>query len=69
MLCKRCHSPRLVRFLDGLGNRRVFCRSCHESMLIEAVQLSQTKLNEFAEYYRGRGWFNERNSFVGSMSS
>jgi hypothetical protein len=60
MQCEKCHSPRTIRFLDGFGNKRIFCRSCHETILIEAVVLSQKKLNEFAEYYRGRGWYNER---------
>jgi hypothetical protein len=48
-----------VRFLDGFGNRRMFCRSCHESMIVEVIELSQRKLNEFADYYKGRGWFSE----------
>jgi hypothetical protein len=33
MRCIRCHSPRIIRFLDGFGNWRVFCRTCEESVL------------------------------------
>lgn len=67
MICNKCHSQRLVRFLDGFGNRRVFCRSCHETMLLESIEIPQKKLSEFADYYRGKGWFDERNKFSGSL--
>ncbi|MBU5688089.1 MAG: hypothetical protein KQA41_02960 [Candidatus Aenigmarchaeota archaeon] len=66
MKCTRCHSQRVVTFLDFFGNRRAFCRSCHESILLEEVQLTQKKLSEFAEYYRG-GWFG-KHDIVGKLS-
>ena len=28
MECVTCKSPRVERFLDAYGDRRVFCRSC-----------------------------------------
>jgi hypothetical protein len=39
--------------MDFFGNRRAFCKSCHESMLLEEVQLTQKKLLEFIDYHRG----------------
>ncbi|MFH8080682.1 MAG: hypothetical protein QXO84_02265 [Candidatus Aenigmatarchaeota archaeon] len=66
MKCTRCHSPRIVTFIDFFGNKRAFCRSCHESMLLHKVIVTQKKIAEFAEYYRG-GWFEEFN-VSGKMS-
>ena len=34
MQCAKCHSPRIIRFIDGFGEWRIFCRSCQESFLI-----------------------------------
>jgi len=50
----KCHSPRIVRFVDGFGDCRIFCRSCQESFLIDEVNnLRDTKkLSEFV-YYGG----------------
>lgn len=47
MHCHRCDSPRIIKFLDGFGSKRVFCKSCHESFLLEEVMMAQKKLIEF----------------------
>ena len=49
MQCHKCDSPRIIRFLDGFGNRRVFCKGCHESFLIEEIMTAQKKLIEFGQ--------------------
>lgn len=28
MECVTCRSPRVSKFMDGFGKRRIFCRSC-----------------------------------------
>lgn len=66
MECKRCHSHSVVLFLDFFGNKRAFCHECDFSMLIQQNQLTQKKLSEFAEYYRG-GLFG-RNEVSGKLS-
>jgi len=33
MQCVRCKSHRLMKFVDGHGQNRVFCRSCGSSFL------------------------------------
>ncbi len=56
MQCHRCASPRIIKFLDGFGNKRVFCKGCHESFLLQEVIIAQKKLAEFGqggEYYAG----------------
>jgi len=37
MRCIRCGSPRIIRFLDGMGERRIYCKDCRGSYLEEAV--------------------------------
>ncbi|MCD6226682.1 MAG: hypothetical protein J7J93_02720 [Candidatus Aenigmarchaeota archaeon] len=50
MECQRCHSHRLIRFIDGFGNRRIFCRDCYASILESNIlQGFQTKLPEFGQ--------------------
>ena len=53
MRCEKCHSPRLIRFLDGFGQWRIFCRSCQESVLIAEFNEEKKikKLWEFADYH------------------
>lgn len=53
MHCIKCHSPRLIRFLDGFGKWRIFCRTCLESIpLIEFNELKDVKkLSEFTGYH------------------
>ncbi len=57
MQCYKCNSPRLIKFLDGFGNKRVFCKSCNESVLAEQISLAQRKLTELNIY---GGWNNGR---------
>jgi len=37
MRCIRCHSRRVIRFIDGFGQLRFFCRECQESFTITDV--------------------------------
>jgi hypothetical protein len=56
MKCMRCKSERVMKFIDGFGVRRIFCRDCWlsvpENILIKFN--SQKNLNEFKtnSYYR-----------------
>lgn len=50
MRCTRCHSPRLIKFIDGFGHKRVFCRDCGGSFLDNFESLiPQTNLLRFGE--------------------
>jgi len=53
MRCTRCHSPRIIKFLDGFGDWRVFCRTCQESILeVDYYNLTEIKkLSEFSKYH------------------
>jgi len=43
----KCGSLRMVKFVDGFGKRRIFCRGCWGSF-IDLNQLNgQTKLKDF----------------------
>ena len=33
MRCMLCNSHRLMNFIDGFGDKRIFCRSCGRSYL------------------------------------
>jgi len=37
MRCIRCGSRRIIKFIDGLGEKRIFCRNCGGSYLEESV--------------------------------
>jgi len=56
MRCSKCHSSRIIRFLDGFGEWRIFCRTCQESIpLIEFDGIkNMKKLSEFSDYYNIR---------------
>lgn len=45
-----CHSPRVMRFIDGFGERRVFCKTCGRSFLENSLIdfRQQTRLPEFS---------------------
>ncbi len=49
MMCIACSSPRIMHFIDGFGDKRVFCRTCGRSFLEHNfIQLSgQKKIFEF----------------------
>jgi len=48
MRCVRCNSPRLVKFIDGFGKERIFCKDCWNSIPIKnEVGLDQKRLPEF----------------------
>ena len=52
MPCVKCHSYKLIRFLDGFGQWRIFCKNCQESVpVIEFNEDNKNKkLWEFADY-------------------
>lgn len=33
MKCVKCNSPKILRFVDGFGDKRVFCHKCGRSFL------------------------------------
>jgi hypothetical protein len=49
--CGRCGSFRLVKFLDGFGQRRLFCKTCSGSFLenggLSKFNNDQKNLREF----------------------
>jgi hypothetical protein len=47
--CIKCNSPRIIRFLDGFGEWRIFCKSCQESFLLDKMNNLKNvkKLSEF----------------------
>jgi hypothetical protein len=49
----RCNSRRIIRFIDGFGERRIFCRDCWGSFVEETiVELGvQKRLTEFKEIF------------------
>lgn len=55
MKCVVCRSPRILRFIDGVGDRRIFCKGCGRSFLEHSfIRINEQKrLQEFqlkAEY-------------------
>ncbi|MBL7170158.1 MAG: hypothetical protein ISS48_04005 [Candidatus Aenigmarchaeota archaeon] len=62
MQCVKCHSPRIIRFVDGFGDARVFCKTCQESMLIEdaLLTLSQKNVWDFNQSTIPRRWEYDR---------
>lgn len=49
MRCLLCNSRRVLRFIDGFGEKRVFCKTCGRSFLESTVfkLRNQTNLLEF----------------------
>lgn len=49
MRCPRCNSLRLINFIDGFGNKRIFCKDCFLSVDAEVFKklVSQTTLFDF----------------------
>jgi len=49
MRCVACRSPRILRFIDGFGDRRIFCKGCGRSFLEQSfVRINEQKrLQEF----------------------
>jgi hypothetical protein len=56
MRCERCKSLNVVKFVDGFGERRTFCKCCGRSFLQDSFTHSgnQMSLAEFDSkaYYR-----------------
>jgi hypothetical protein len=49
MRCGRCKSLNVVKFIDGFGDHRIFCRCCGRSFLEDSFARlgSQSSLVEF----------------------
>jgi len=49
MRCMRCRSVNVLKFLDGFGDHRIFCRNCGRSFLEKTfIQFgNQKSLPEF----------------------
>jgi len=48
MRCIKCHSSRIIRFLDGFGEWRIFCKSCQENItLMEFYEVKIVEKNSF----------------------
>lgn len=48
MRCALCSSPRTLRFIDGFGDRRIFCHTCGRSFLENnLIPNDQKSLQEF----------------------
>ena len=49
MKCLLCESHKIIRFVDGFGDKRVFCKSCGRSFLENNfIRLSgQRKIPDF----------------------
>ncbi|MEM5829203.1 MAG: hypothetical protein QW040_00875 [Candidatus Aenigmatarchaeota archaeon] len=59
MRCLRCNSGRIFKFIDGFGERRIFCKDCFGSFLEKAVKKieMQKNLHEFdLELYHKLGF-------------
>lgn len=69
MNCVKCHSPRIIKFIDGFGQSRLFCRSCQESMLVKDVIISMTQKNvwDFKQPTIRERWENAGIGKVGSI--
>ncbi|MCS7093664.1 MAG: hypothetical protein RMJ18_00540 [Candidatus Aenigmarchaeota archaeon] len=52
----RCSPTRVIKFIDGFGNRRIFVKGIgsflEDEVIIETFN-QQKKLNDFTKYY---GW-------------
>lgn len=60
MRCLRCNSPRILRFIDGFGLKRVFCRDCWLSIPESSLKFDlQKNLNNFKVGVYGEDWRNK----------
>lgn len=67
MQCIKCHSPRIIKFLDGFGNTRIFCKTCQESIPLKDVIVSQTNVLDFSAQAIPRRWENAGNREIRSL--
>jgi hypothetical protein len=69
MRCINCNSPRTIKFIDGFGEARVFCKTCRESILTRDVILAQTKVGDFGTHgiNINKRWEHEGDRKVGSF--
>jgi len=47
--CLKCHSPRTIKFIDGFGKDRLFCKECQETILISDVIVAQKTMVQFVQ--------------------
>jgi len=62
MRCLRCNSPRILRFIDGFGVKRAFCKDCWFSAPENSLKLEfQKNLNQFGLKVgiNGENWGNK----------
>ncbi|MEM5844357.1 MAG: hypothetical protein QXX07_00725 [Candidatus Aenigmatarchaeota archaeon] len=45
MRCLLCNSRRIIRFIDGFGERRMFCKTCGRSFLESSLTKFKTQTN------------------------
>ena len=69
MRCVKCHSPRIIKFIDGFGEDRVFCRTCQESMILKQAIIAQKSIPQFIQPIIHRRWGNEGDRKIGSFIS
>jgi len=67
MHCPRCHSPRTIKFIDGFGKDRLFCKECQESMLISDVIVAQKTMTQFIKPNFIRRWKYNGDRKIGSL--
>lgn len=56
MRCVRCNSIRLFEFMDGFGQKRIFCRTCNIGFPFDKV----VRFNKFREAMTLRRKYYER---------
>ncbi|MEM5793337.1 MAG: hypothetical protein QXY45_03195 [Candidatus Aenigmatarchaeota archaeon] len=66
MRCIRCHSPKIIKFIDGFGEPRVFCRDCNNSVLIKDI-LMANQLIQIPKPTETRRFLNEGVRTIGSF--
>ncbi|MEM5852864.1 MAG: hypothetical protein QXG39_04590 [Candidatus Aenigmatarchaeota archaeon] len=54
MRCLKCNSLRTFEFIDGFGEKRIFCKDCWESFPQNRIIETQRSLHDFNVkwYYR-----------------
>jgi len=67
--CLKCNSPRIIKFLDGFGKDRLFCKECQESILIDDVMVAQKNMMQFIQPNIVRGWKYDGDRKIGSLSN
>lgn len=51
MRCIRCNSTRVIRFVDGFGQHRIFCKNCKGSF-VESYVININQQKHLQEYMK-----------------